>query len=235
MQKKIRGIILFIKVYKENDLLIKLLSDSDEIITGIVYGGLSKKKRNIFQLGFFLNFNILTNSNKPPNISGELTNPFFSEILDNRYKLNGLLSTISIINLSILEGQKINNIFEITEDFLTSMLHKKNWVYEYCVFLFNLLKIIGYQIDYSKKNNFQYFDLNTLEFTNINNNNTCSFPHAIFENKKVTKNNYKFIIDSLTIFETVFFKHHLANYNLQLPNHYQLFKNTIIDYINSNE
>ena len=47
MQKKIRGIILFIKVYKENDLLIKLLSDSDEIITGIVYGGLSKKKRNI--------------------------------------------------------------------------------------------------------------------------------------------------------------------------------------------
>ena len=42
-------------------------------------------------------FNISINSNKPPNISGELTTPFFSEIIDNRYKLNCLLSTVSLI------------------------------------------------------------------------------------------------------------------------------------------
>ena len=55
MQKKFKGILLFVKIYKDNDLFIKFLSNTDELITGIVYGGLSKKKRNIYQIGFFLN------------------------------------------------------------------------------------------------------------------------------------------------------------------------------------
>ena len=45
MQQNYKGILLNIKVYKENDLIIRFLSDTDEIITGIVYGGLSKKKK----------------------------------------------------------------------------------------------------------------------------------------------------------------------------------------------
>ena len=44
MQKKIKGILLFSKVHKENDLYIKFLSNDDELVSGIVYGGLSKKK-----------------------------------------------------------------------------------------------------------------------------------------------------------------------------------------------
>ena len=53
MQKKYRGILLFKKIYKDNDLYVKFLSNTDEIISGIIYGGLSKKKRNIYQNGFF--------------------------------------------------------------------------------------------------------------------------------------------------------------------------------------
>ena len=45
MQKKYKGILLFSKAYKENDLFIKFLSSTDEIISGIIYGGLSKKKK----------------------------------------------------------------------------------------------------------------------------------------------------------------------------------------------
>ena len=45
MQSKHKGILLFAKIYKENDLFIKFLSDKDHLITGIVYGGLSKKKK----------------------------------------------------------------------------------------------------------------------------------------------------------------------------------------------
>ncbi len=44
MQNKYKGILLYVKSYKENDLFIKFLSNSDELISGIVYGGLSKKK-----------------------------------------------------------------------------------------------------------------------------------------------------------------------------------------------
>ena len=44
MQKKFKGILIFAKIFKENDLYIKFLSNTDELISGIVYGGLSKKK-----------------------------------------------------------------------------------------------------------------------------------------------------------------------------------------------
>ena len=53
MQKKFKGILIYIKINKENDLYIKFLSDTDEIISGIVYGGLSKKKKKHLSNWFF--------------------------------------------------------------------------------------------------------------------------------------------------------------------------------------
>ena len=39
MHSKIYGILLFRKVIKENNLYVKILSEKDEIVSGIVYGG----------------------------------------------------------------------------------------------------------------------------------------------------------------------------------------------------
>ena len=46
LNKKI-GIIIYTKLIKDNDLYIKIFSDNDDIVTGIVYGGNSSKKRLI--------------------------------------------------------------------------------------------------------------------------------------------------------------------------------------------
>ena len=51
MQTKLRGFLVSSRVYRENDLFVKFLSEKDELISGIVYGGLSKRK-NIYQIGF---------------------------------------------------------------------------------------------------------------------------------------------------------------------------------------
>ena len=45
MQNKILGLLLYTKVIKENDLYIKVLSNDDELVTGLVYGGNSSKKK----------------------------------------------------------------------------------------------------------------------------------------------------------------------------------------------
>ena len=73
MQKKFNGILIHSKVFKDNDLLIKFLSDTDEVFSGIVYGGLSKNKKNIMQLGFFLNLDVTYIGNRPPSIKAELS------------------------------------------------------------------------------------------------------------------------------------------------------------------
>ena len=45
--KKGEGFLVFKKNIKDNDLFIKLLSKNDELISGIVYGGNSSKKKTI--------------------------------------------------------------------------------------------------------------------------------------------------------------------------------------------
>ena len=56
MRNKYKGILIYSKIHKENDLLIKFLSNTDELITGIVYGGLSKKKKKYFANWIFFKF-----------------------------------------------------------------------------------------------------------------------------------------------------------------------------------
>ena len=52
MQTKVLGIILYSKLIKENDLYLKILSQNDQLISRIVYGGNSSKKKNIYQIGY---------------------------------------------------------------------------------------------------------------------------------------------------------------------------------------
>ena len=233
MQKKYRGILLFKKIYKDNDLYVKFLSNTDEIISGIIYGGLSKKKRNIYQNGFFLNLDISYISNRPPSISAELTKPYLSIILDDKYKLNCLLATISILNVAIIDGQKINKIFSISETFINKMISSDKWLISFLNYLFDLLKIIGYEIDYKDSSTKKFFDIESLEFKKNYSKSSIFFAHELLESNKITKKNYKEINDIFKIFEIVFVKNHLSSFNLHLPNQYQLFKKTLNDYFNT--
>ena len=135
-----------------------------------------------------------------------------------------------MINLSIIEGQKIKNIFYIVENFLLNMFNNKKWFADFCSFLFQLLKIIGYEIDYLEANNKKYFDLDLLEFKNVVTKTSVEFPYHLLD-----KNNVKIdtvnVINFFNIFETVYLRNHLSIFNLRLPNHYYLFKKLIIDKI----
>ena len=93
---KTTGILLFTKISSENNLYLKFLTDNDEIINRNMFCWCNKKKKNIFQIGYFLNFNIKTkNKNYPKNISGELSKPYIYNIFEDKYKLNCLLSIVS--------------------------------------------------------------------------------------------------------------------------------------------
>ena len=232
MQRKYKGILLFSKAYKENDLFIKFLSSSDEIISGIIYGGLSRKKRNIIQIGFNLLFDVSAKGNMPPSIKAELIEPYISVIINDKYKLNCLMSITSLINLSIIEGQKVKDIYKTSDNFLKLMFYNKKWIKEYFIFLFKFLKIIGYEIDLYGNNNKKYFNLETLDFSNAYAQSSVEFPHHLLDNN-LSKIDVYSVNQILKIFEFVFEKHHLSNFNLSLPNQYQLFKKLIINRINS--
>ncbi len=231
MQNKTSGILIYKKKIKENDLFVKFLSKDDQIITGIVYGGNSSKK-NIYQIGYYLNLRLYRkNLNKPYAIDSEIKKPYMGVIFEDKYKLQCLLSIIAIINLSIIEGQNVKGIFNITDKFILKLVYNRNWIHDYCKWLFNLLKVIGYEIDYHSYSNKQYFDIDLIQFTNVKKNNTYLFPHEFLSKKERIQYNYMKII--FIIFENIFTKNHLNSLN-KLPYNYINFKDLIMRFLKNN-
>ena len=231
IEKKERAILLFSKLSSENNLYVKFLTHNDEILTGISFGGSSKKKKNIYQIGYFFNVIINNkNNNFPNNISAELTKPYFFNIFNDKYKLHCLLSIVSLLNISIIEGQRIDGIFKLSEKMIVLLSNKEKWIIDYFLYLLNLLKLIGYDIDFKKNLSKNYLNLDTLQFENSGSSNSIKFPHQLLY--KLEKINSKNANSLFKIFEIIIQNHHLNNINYNIPVNYLKFKKLILSYLN---
>ena len=227
---KERGILLFSKLSSENNLYVKILTDKDEIITGLIFGGSSKKNKNIYQVGYFLNI-IIKNKNKnfPNNITAELSKPYYHNIFNDKYKLHGLLAIVSLLNISIIEGQKVNGLFDLSEKVIQILLNDEKWIIDYFLYLLNLLKLIGYDIDFYKNSLNNYFNLETLQFEDYSTIRTIKFPHQLLnKEQRIDKQNANTFFK---IFEIILQNHHLNNMNLNIPINYLKFKKLILDFL----
>ena len=232
IEKRERGILLFSKLSSENNLFVKILTEKDEIITGLSFGGSTKKKKNIYQLGYFLHIVIKNkNNNFPNNISAELAKPYYFNIFENKYKLHCLLSIVSLLNISIIEGQKVNGLFILSENIIQIIENKENWIVDFFLYLLNLLKLIGYDIDFNKNLSKNYFNLETLQFEHLSKSESIKFPHSLLNKKhKIDKKNAN---SFFKIFETILQNHHLNNMNLNIPINYQKFKKLILNFLSN--
>ena len=234
IELKERGILIFSKISSENNLYLKLLTQKDEIITGLSFGGSTQKKKNIFQIGYFLNILIKKkNKNFPNSISAELSKPYYHNIFYDKYKLHGLLALVSLLNISIIEGQKVSGLFNLSENIIKILANEKKWIINYFIFLLNLLKIIGYDIDYQKNTSKDYLNLDSLQFSNSSISKSIKFPHLLLnsENDINLENANSFF----RVFEIILQNHHLNNMNLNIPINYFKFKKIILNFLSKNE
>ena len=233
-ESKERGILIFSKISSENNLYLKILTQKDEIITGLSYGGSTKKMKNIFQIGFFLNI-VIKNKNKnfPNSISAELSKPYYHNIFNDKYKLHALLTLVSLLNISIIEGQKVSGLFNLSENIIEILVNEKKWIINYFIFLLNLLKIIGYDIDYQKNTSKDYLNLDSLQFSNSNITKSIKFPHLLLNSKNdINLENAK---SFFRVFEIILQNHHLNNMNLNIPINYFKFKKVILNFLSKHE
>jgi len=228
MKNKLKGMIFYSKIVKDNDLYIKVISTNDNVLSGMVYGGYSFKKKLIYQNGYFIDFSLSQkNQNAPPIFLAEISKPYIGVIFEDKYKLNALLSILNLINLSILEGQYIKGFFNNIEKLIYRIINENNWIIYYCEWLFKLLTLIGYQIDYQKNIKNLYFNLSTQKFEKVFGNSSIIFPHNLFSSDKdVTFNNINAVFK---IFESIFLKNHLDNIRYTMPISYLNFKIIILD------
>ncbi|MDC3270230.1 hypothetical protein OAU87_03240 [Alphaproteobacteria bacterium] len=234
IEYKERGLLIFSKISSENNLYLKILTQKDEIITGLSFGGSTKKKKNIFQIGYFLNI-VIKNKNKnlPNSISAELSKPYYHNIFNNKYKLHGLLALVSLLNISIIEGQKVSGLFNLSENIIKILVNEKKWIIDYFIFLLNLLKVIGYDIDYQKNTSKDYINLDSLQFSNLCITKSIKFPHLLLNSKNEI--NLENANSFFRVFEIILQNHHLNNMNLNIPINYFKFKKIILNFLSKNE
>ena len=136
--------------FRENANIINVFSLSKGKVSGVVYGGNSRKIRNYLQLSnkLFIVHNS-KNENKIGYFKTELVKPISPMYFNDKKRTSALTSLCSILNVLLPEGQPNKIVYRSFEEFLSS-INLKNWIFLYIFFELNLIKDLGFDPNLEK-------------------------------------------------------------------------------------
>ena len=139
--------------FRENANIINVFSQSKGKVSGVVYGGNSRKIRNYLQLSnkLFIVHNS-KNENKIGYFKTELVKPISPMYFNDKKRTSALTSLCSILNVLLPEGQPNKIVYRSFDEFLSS-INLKNWIFLYIFFELNLIKDLGYDPNLEKFKN----------------------------------------------------------------------------------
>ena len=154
--------------FRENANIINVFSQSKGKVTGVVYGGNSRKIRNYLQLSNKL---FIIHHSKSENRLGyfktELLKPISPLYFNDKERTSALLSLCSILNVLLPESQPNKNIYKSFENFINS-INLKNWIFLYVYFELNLIKDLGFDPNLDKfKNDIKGDQLKKIKIDNF--------------------------------------------------------------------
>ena len=133
--------------YSENSIIAEVFTENHGKISGIIFGGTSKKIKNYLQIGnkIYVNYNsksVTRIGYFKIEILKALTPLYFDE---NR-KLSCITSAMHLIKLLTAEAQSNKEIFKLIDKFF-EILTYENWIQKYIFWELELLKLLGYDLE----------------------------------------------------------------------------------------
>ena len=134
--------------YSENSIIAEVFTENYGKISGIIFGGTSKKIKNYLQIGnkIYVNYNT-----KSPTRIGyfkiEILKALTPLYFDENQKLSCISSAMNLIKLLTAEAQSNKEIFFLMDSFF-EILTSKNWIQQYIFWELELLKILGYDLEF---------------------------------------------------------------------------------------
>ena len=218
------GFILSKRKFRENAIILEVFTSDFGKVSGIVYGGTSRKIKNYLQLinKIYINYSF-KNDNKIGYFKTELIQAISPNYFNDKNKILCLNSISSILKILLPENQKLNDVY-VSLDQLLNNFNNKNWFINYSKWELDLISNLGYGFDTNKlnknndKNNFN-IEIDNIEYeipTFLLSNNFSKvsflevyegliFCRRLMENKFFIPNNIKFP-ESRRIFENKFFR-----------------------------
>ena len=141
------GFLINKNKYSENSLIAEIYTREHGKVSGIIFGGTSKKIKNYLQIGNKLHVNYTAkNDNKLGYFKTEILNAFSPMYFDNKYKLSCIFSAMNLIKILTADSQSNAKIYNLIEN-LYLLLSRNEWLKEYIFWELELLKVIGYDLE----------------------------------------------------------------------------------------
>ena len=166
--------------FRENANIINVFSKNRGKVSGVVYGGNSRKIKNYLQISnkLYINHNA-KNENRLGYFKTELVKPVSPLYFNDKERSSALLSISSILNMLLPESQPNQNIYESFEEFLNS-IKLDNWVILYVFLELSLIKDLGYDPNLERfKNNKSEADFQKIKIDTF----TYDVPSYLIQNR----------------------------------------------------
>ena len=141
------GFLLSKNRYNENSLISEIYTKNFGKVSGIIFGGTSKKIKNYLQIGNKIHVNFNSKSeNKLGYFKVEIEQALSPFYFDDQQKLSCITSAMYLIKMLTAESQKNSSIYYLIESFYV-LLETKNWIKNYIFWELELFKILGYDLE----------------------------------------------------------------------------------------
>ena len=142
------GFLLSKNRYNENSLICEIFTKEHGKVSGIIFGGTSKKIKNYLQIGnkLHINFNSKT-VNRIGYLKIEIDQALSPFYFDNKKKLACITSAMHLTKILTAESQINKLIFSLLENFFL-LLKKDNWIKDYIFWELELFKVIGFDLEF---------------------------------------------------------------------------------------
>ena len=143
-----KGFLLSKNKYNENSLIAEIFTKNHGKVSGIIFGGSSKKIKNYLQIGNDLHVNFISKSeNRIGYFKIEIQQALSPYYFDNQKKLSCISSAMNLIKLLTAESQQNLYIYKLIEDFYM-LLKLDNWLQNYIFWDLELFKTLGYNLEF---------------------------------------------------------------------------------------
>ena len=133
--------------YSENSIIAEVFTENHGKISGIIFGGTSKKIKNYLQIGNKIHVNYNSKSvNRIGYFKIEILKALTPLYFDENQKLSCITSAMHLIKLLTAEAQSNKEIFKLIDKFF-EILTSDNWIKKYIFWELELLKLLGYDLE----------------------------------------------------------------------------------------
>lgn len=199
--------------FRENANIINVFTNNHGKMSGIVYGGNSRKVKNYLQISNKIIVEYISKSeNKAGYFKTELIHPNAPRYFSDKKRTSALLSMTSLLNSLLPEAQPYKEIYKSLQVLINNLIENE-WVYLYLFWELDLIKQLGFDQNLKQFLNNNNEKIITAKIDNIN----YKIPNFLIENKVPLSFNNEQIKSGFIFTRTVMINKFFLPNNLIFP------------------